>query len=570
MAEDKQVSADEIFKQFKEHSISEFFRRNSQMLGYSGRVRSLTTIVHEYVSNSLDACEEAGILPEISVEIRQLDEDKYSVKVSDNGPGIPSKHVGKALATVLAGTKFNRYVQQRGQQGIGASGCTLYSQITTGKPIHVSAFTSKEGYECDITIDIKGNKPIISGMANSGAKEGMHGTSIYGEFGDVKYENSDHGVYEYLKRTALSNPHASIKLLDPEGKEIIFMRSTEEMPSKPKQIKPHPLGIGTNDLIEFAHRSESRKLSAFLMETFSRISQGKIAELKAVEQGINFEMDPHQMKWDDAEKLVRAFKQIKWIAPELDSLSTIGEKQMGVAIKNILNPTFQSVIERKPKVFKGGVPFVVEAGIAYGGGAGKEVKEKKTDETRPLGEESPLAEGNVLRFANKVPLLFDASNCAITDAVKTIQWKRYGIANFDEEPISVMVNVSSVYVPYSGVGKQAIAQEEEIIEEIKLAVMDCGRTVQRYISGVRNMKAQESRYKTIMRYVSQLSKDLSDITAIKQEKIEEQLKSLIERKYKSLFEAPDIQQDTVPEGEENDNGKDRKEKKGGAEREEED
>ena len=107
--------ADMIFKEFKQHSIAEFFKKNRQMLGYSGKVRSLTTIIHEYVSNSLDACEEAGLLPEIRVEIRELGEDKYSVKVRDNGPGIPKSIVGKAMATVLAGTKFHRYLQQRGQ-----------------------------------------------------------------------------------------------------------------------------------------------------------------------------------------------------------------------------------------------------------------------------------------------------------------------------------------------------------------------------------------------------------------------------------------------------------------------
>ena len=104
------VDADTIFKELKTHSISEFFRKNSQMLGYSGKVRSLTTVVHEYVTNSLDACEEANILPYISVRISEISDSKYSVVVSDNGPGIPEKMMGRVLATVLSGTKFHRYV----------------------------------------------------------------------------------------------------------------------------------------------------------------------------------------------------------------------------------------------------------------------------------------------------------------------------------------------------------------------------------------------------------------------------------------------------------------------------
>ncbi|MGI0135152.1 MAG: ATP-binding protein, partial [Candidatus Micrarchaeaceae archaeon] len=164
MAERK---AEEIFKEFKEHSISEFFKKNRQMLGYSGKVRSLVTVVHEYTSNSLDAAEEAGVLPDISVEIKELGEEKYRITVSDNGPGIPNKFVGKALATILAGTKFHRYVQQRGQQGIGAAGCTLFSQMTTGQPISVKSSTgASKAYSCKIAIDTMNNKPVVTEMTD--------------------------------------------------------------------------------------------------------------------------------------------------------------------------------------------------------------------------------------------------------------------------------------------------------------------------------------------------------------------------------------------------------------------
>ncbi|MEM3781583.1 MAG: DNA topoisomerase VI subunit B, partial [Candidatus Micrarchaeaceae archaeon] len=333
----------------------------------------------------------------------------------------------------------------------------------------------------------------------------------------------DHGVYEYLKRTALSNPHADIKLTGPDGSTVEFPRSVEKMPKRPTATKPHPLGLNVIDIMDYAKSSASRKVSSFLLETFSRVTYDKIRELKGIVNGLDFDKDPRQLTWEEAEELIRAFKHVKWLAPDTNTLSTIGEEQIAVAIKNILNPEFQSVVERKPKVFRGGIPFVVETGIAYGGGAGSKNGEGVTS-------------GNILRFANKVPLLFDAGSCAITEAVRTIDWKRYGISNFEEEPVSVLVNVSSVYVPYSGVGKQAVSQEDEIIEEIKLAVMDAARKLQAHLSNKRNMSMQESRYKAIMRYVAQLSSDLSDITGVDEKEIEANLKSLIERKYKSLFE----------------------------------
>ncbi len=516
-------SADEIFKEFKEHSITEFFRKNSQMLGYAGKVRSLTTIIHEYLTNSLDATEEANILPDIEVRVKEVSESRYSIYVRDNGPGIPSKHVGKALASVLTGTKFHRYMQQRGQQGIGAGGCTIFALITTGNGIRVRSSTGKEAYECDLSIDIKGNKPLVNNLEK--IEPNFRGLEISGEFGETKYEKSDHGVYEYVRRTALSNPHASIKLVEPEGGEAIFPRSVEKMPAKPRQIKPHPLGLSTSDLLDFARASESRKVTSFLEDTFSRVSHERAKEAAELAKDVDFEKSPKELTWQDAEKIVNAFKQMKWIAPELDALSTIGEQQIEVAIKNILDPRFVSVVERKPRVFKGGIPFVVEVGIAYGGKSGKQSGE--------------TVSGSILRFANKVPLLFDTGSCAITEAVNGIDWKRYSIARFEEEPVSVLVNVSSVYIPYSGVGKQAIAQEDEIVEEIKLAVQDAGRKLERYLSGERHKSLQESGYKTIARYVSQLSADLEEITGRKKEETEKELKSLIEKKYKNLFKEED-------------------------------
>ncbi|MDE1873666.1 MAG: DNA topoisomerase VI subunit B [Candidatus Micrarchaeota archaeon] len=523
MAEEKTKSADEIFKEFKEHSITEFFRKNSQMLGYAGKVRSLTTIAHEYITNSLDACEEAGILPDIEIRVKEISENRYGVYVRDNGPGIPSKHVGKALASVLTGTKFHRYMQQRGQQGIGAGGCTIFALITTGRGIRVKSSTGKEAYTCDLSIDIKGNKPLVNNLVQ--IKPDFRGLVVEGEFGDVKYEKSEHGVYEYVRRTALSNPHTSIKLVEPDGNEAVFPRSVNTMPRKPRQILPHPLGISASDLLDFAHISESRKVTSFLVDSFSRVTHDKVRELMDLAKDVDFDKAPRQLTWEDATRIVEAFKHVKWIGPELDAMSTIGEKQIEIAIGNILNPKFNSVVERKPQVFKGGVPFVVEVGIAYGGEAGR--------------KNGAAVSGNILRFANKVPLLFDTGSCAITEAVQGIDWKRYSIAKFDEEPVSVLVNVSSVYIPYSGVGKQAIAQEDEIVEEIKLAVQDAGRKLQRFLSGERHKSIQQSGYKTIMRYVSQLSSDLEEITGRKKEETEKELKNLIDKRYKSLFKEED-------------------------------
>ena len=518
--------ADEMFKEFKEHSIAEFFKKNKQMLGYAGMVRSLVTVVHEYVTNSLDACEEAGILPSISIEISSIGENRYGVRVADNGPGIPKKYVGKALATILAGTKFHRYMQQRGQQGIGASGCTLFSQVTTGKPTRVRSVTGDaEKYSCSVSIDTMHNKPVISNYVD--IEDGATGLEISADFATVKYENSDHGIYEYLKRTALANPHAEIRFVDPEKNEYVFMRAVNEIPKRPKPTKPHPLGVSVNDLVEFAYKSESRKISGFLEETFARVSSAKVKELAEITK-LNMENDPRKLSWDDAEKIVNGFKQVKWIAPETSTISPIGEEQVKVAIKNILNPDFINVVERKPAVFYGGIPFVVEAAISFGGSSGKK-----------LGDDEYA--GSILRFANRVPLLFDSGSCAITQAVRNIQWKRYGI-DIENRPVSIFVNVSSAYIPYSGVGKEAIANTEEIIDEIKLALMDAARGMQRYIRGKQQFNVAANKYKMIMRYAKRLSKDLTELTLEDEASIEKSISTLVAKHYPKVTENNDAEE----------------------------
>ncbi|MGC8669659.1 MAG: DNA topoisomerase VI subunit B [Candidatus Micrarchaeia archaeon] len=510
-------TAEEIFKEFKEQSIADFFKKNRQMLGYAGKVHSLVTILHEYVTNSLDACEEAGILPEVEVTVQQVGDEKYKVSVKDNGPGIPRKYIGKALGQILSGTKFHRYMQQRGQQGIGAAGCTLFSQITTGKYVFAKSATgNRDAYSCHIGIDTAHNKPIVADMQDINGDEMHRGLYIEGEFAEVKYENSEHSVYEYLRRTALSNPHLQIKFTDPDNKEYTFVRATDIIPERPKPTKPHPLGLTVNDLLEFAQKSESRRVSSFLLDTFARMTANKLNEIKLNLPQFDMDKDPKKLTWIECEELIKTFNKIKWIAPDAMFIKPIGEEQIKIALKNIIDPEFMNVTERKPAVFRGGVPFVVEAAIAFGGNAGR-----KTEEGY---------EANVLRYANRVPLLFDSGNCAISEAVKSIDWKRYGI-DLEQQPVSILVNVSSIYIPYSGVGKESIAQEDEIIDEIKLALMETARGLQRYLSGKMHIREEESKYNVIMRYTKQLASDLSSISGIEKSKIEKDLEALVARHY---------------------------------------
>ncbi len=508
------MDGERIFSQFKEHSVAEFFKKNQQMLGFSGKVRSLTTVVHEFVTNSIDACEEAGILPDIYVALDELGDEHYRLTVKDNGPGIPKTHVGKALGQMLAGTKFHRYIQQRGQQGIGASGCCMFSYLTTGKPTRAVSCYKGVRYELEVLIDFKNNKPLLNMLKEEPTEE--HGLTVVSEYKGVSHEQSNKGIAEYLRRTALVNPHAAITFMDPKTGRMALPRSTEAIPPKPFEIQPHPLGISAHDLLETAQHygTEYRKVSALLQNAFSRVSAAKVQELRQLVPDVDFDKAPKDLTWDEAEKIVKAFSQVKWIAPATDSLVPIGQAQIENSFRNIFNPELVIVTERSPKVYKGGIPFVVEAGIAYGGGIA-----------------SAGRQGEVMRFANKVPLLFDTSGCAITETVKSIDWKRYNLKNFDEEPIAVLVNLASVHIPYTGAGKQAVAGEDDVEGEIRFAVMEAARGIQRYLSGKRKAHEIATRKKLVERYVEQLSSDLADLSGNKKDRIAKELRAIIEEKY---------------------------------------
>ena len=373
MTENEKSKSEEIFEEFREHSVAEFFKKNRQMLGFSGKVKSLTTLVHEYVTNSLDACEESKILPNIYVKIKKLDNDHLVLRVEDNGPGVPKEFLGKALGQMLAGTKFHRFIQQRGQQGIGAAGGTMFAQITTGKPVHVRSGDGVNTIvEADISIDLKNNRPIISNLIEYSGK--YRGLTVTGEFAEVKYDRSALAPYEYLKATALANPHAQLTFVDPSGERTVFKRVSNVIPEKPKPAQPHPLGVTTDDLIGYSHHSKERKLSSFLTHNFARISNQKVEELKNKCPDINFDKMPAELKWAEAEAIVKAFGEVKWIAPSADPLRPIGKVQIEKALENVLSPEFIAVSERSPKVYRGGVPFLVEVGIAYGGKAGRKAR----------------------------------------------------------------------------------------------------------------------------------------------------------------------------------------------------
>ncbi|WP_461864144.1 DNA topoisomerase VI subunit B [Thermococcus sp.] len=547
-------SSKELFKEFKIQSVSEFFRRNAAMLGYTGKIRSLTTVVHEAVTNSLDACEEAGIPPYVRVEIEELGRQHYKVIIEDNGPGIPEKFITHVFGKMLAGTKAHRNIQSRGQQGLGISGAVMFAQITSGKATRVITSTGGDIIEAWVKIDVEKNEGKILRKQKKPNPTGWRGTRVELEVKGVRYVRSKQGVFWYLKLSAIANPHAHIELIEPDGKLITFPRSSDDVPKPPVEMKPHPRGVLTDDIYRMARKTRKNTVKRFLISEFSRISDRKIDELvkymaairlikteedrnvqeqlyerlmkgevdkvlksfrgyrKVIKQvGKIMEKPPGKLDWHEAEEIVEAFRYMKFLAPPTHGLRPIGEENIEKGLTGILKPEFVTAVTRAPKVYRGGIPFQVEVGLAYGG---------------------ELSSGfEILRYANRVPLLFDAGSCVTTTAARSIDWKRYKVDDIERAPLTLMINVISVHVPYTSTGKQSIANEEEILNEIRLAIMDAARRLQTYLSGKHRKLHQVKRRRTFEKYLPEIARSLSVLTGEREEVIESHFRRLVEERF---------------------------------------
>ncbi|MCK5407291.1 MAG: DNA topoisomerase VI subunit B, partial [Candidatus Krumholzibacteria bacterium] len=243
-------TAQSIAQKQREISVSEFFAKNRHMLGFDSPTRALLTVIKEAVDNSLDACEEAGILPDIRVQISEISDGRYRITVADSGPGIVKSHVPKIFGKLLYGSKFHELKQSRGQQGIGISAAVMYSQLTTGKPVKVTTRTGPrtEAHVYDLQIDTKNNKPIIldEGIIEWDRK---HGTRIEMEI-EAAYKKGRRSVDEYIHQVALANPHAEITYQPPNGDPVVYKRLTDELPDDAMSIKPHPYGVELGVLMD--------------------------------------------------------------------------------------------------------------------------------------------------------------------------------------------------------------------------------------------------------------------------------------------------------------------------------
>jgi len=588
-------------------SVSEFFVKNRHLLGFDNPRKALLSTVKEAVDNALDACEEAGILPEVWIHIEQLAERRYKVGVQDNGPGILKKQIPLIFGRLLYGSKFHRLRMSRGQQGIGISAAGMYGLLTTGRPVKIVSKISKRKptHYYEIQIDTKRNRPEILNGRGDGVdippgqrgrtyieKHGIewieadHGTRVTIEL-EARYQRGRGSVEEYLEQTAIANPHVTIHFVDPEGNEKLYPRVAEQLPKEPKEIKPHPYGVELGRLVQMLKETREPTASQFLTKSFSRVS---VAAARRVCQaaGITTRSRPTRIGRREADALYRALLETKLPAPAIDCLSPIGEELILKGLHQIVPGEFYAAATRPTAVYRGN-PFLVEVGLAYGSstptqnvsremvaelieqsdartvrqflittfdGLGTEaadqilaaaklktrtapgrLQSKQLDQLAEAMRSVNVHDGQtmrVLRYANRVPLQFQPGACAMTQTVMATNWRPYGLTQsrgqMPRGPVTLMVHLASVWVPFTSESKEAIAGYPEIEREIRLAVQAVGRKLGMYLRRRRRVRHQGERRNVFLRYLGEVATAVSRINRADRDQLYENLVRVARKK----------------------------------------
>lgn len=528
------VTAESMAARQRDISVSEFFAKNRHLLGFDNKRKSLLTTVKEAVDNSLDACEEAGILPEIHIGIEQLTEERFRVIVRDNGPGIVKAQIPNIFGKLLYGSKFHRLKMSRGQQGIGISAAGMYGLLTTGKPIHVTSRISdkKPAHHFQIAIDTTKNRPDVV-VDEEQEVEWERGTEVRIEL-VASYAKGRQSVDEYIEQTAIANPHARFvyRLLlagsaDAPAAPVVrdFPRASDELPAETREIQPHPHGIelgvlmkmlkeaGGKGIRELGNKGSSahvRTLSSFLQNAFCRVST-KVAHQICDAAKLSHNAKPADLEPQEAERLYQAMQSVKIMAPPTDCLAPIGVRALLNGLTKELKAEFYTATTRDPAVYRGN-PFQIEVGLAFGG---------------QLPADEPA---RVIRFANRVPLLYQQSGCAAFKSVLDVDWRNYGVSqpggSLPVAPLVVMVHMASVWVPFTSESKEAIADYDEIRKEMKLALQECGRKLAAYVRKRRRQRLEGERRSIFERYIEDVSEALATISGAAKDRLMKELQAI--------------------------------------------
>lgn len=508
-------------------STAEYFAKNLQQVGFSSPLKAVLTTLKEAVDNSLDACEQAGILPEIDVIIQKVgtgsskNTDLVKIKVTDNGPGIDADDLAKVFGEYLASSKFGKGQCSRGQQGIGISAATTWAQLTNAKGAFVISKTAnmRKAVRGQVDVDIKSNIGVLKNKETFDWDR-KSGASVEFTIDGRIQLNGDGGLITYLEGTVLVNPHLTINYKLLENDWVKIERVSHEVPDIPEATLPHPHTFKLGEMITHATLFGKISLDKFLKTGFSRISDQSIKDFvsKGLPKGL-LEKPVTSIDESDFKKVFQAVQDTELMAPSTKSVLTVGEDALSKSIQRLGQVDFFSVVTRKPAIcdFK---PVVVEVALAR-------FINRNQEHDEPV---------QLLRFANRVPLQFDKSGCAITWAIESVNWKSYGLSQpkggLPLGPYVFAVSITSPFIKFKNASKETIDASEELVEEIRRALMQAGQKLSRHIKKENKEADLERKLAHIEQFGPILVESLINITnsnEVRKKKAEEGLRKLLGR-----------------------------------------
>lgn len=460
-------------------STAEYFSKNLQQVGFSSPTKAVLTTLKEAVDNSLDACEEEGILPELTVEIKKKgagtmkNTDLVSIFVEDNGPGLNLDDVPSVFGEYLASSKFGRGRCSRGQQGIGISAATTWAQLTSASGAKVITKTAKmrQAVSMTVEVDIKHNKGIIRDKKNVDWDR-PSGVSVEFQIDGRIQLQGEGGLISYLLGTTLVNPHLTLKYRLPDQEWQTVKRVSDVVPEIPDAVEPHPHTMKLGEFIAHSHLFGKMALKSWLKKGFSRITDNTIDEF--VKNGMNKKLlDESIDKLNEAQfkEVYGAVQKTELMAPSTRSVVTIGETAFSQSVRRLGEVDFFSVVTRKPTICDS-KPVAIEVAVAR----------LKNLSKGPDGEEM---QAQVLRFANRVPLQFDKAACAMVKAIETVNWRTYGLAQSRDSipsgPYVIAVSLVSPFIKFKNASKETVDASDELVEEIRRALIQAGQRLSRHI-----------------------------------------------------------------------------------------
>ncbi len=524
------ATAESMAKSQRSISVSEFFAKNRHLLGFDNPRKALLTTVKEAVDNALDACEEAGILPVVEITIEQVAETHFRVIVLDNGPGIVRKQIPSIFGQLLYGSKFHRLQMSRGQQGIGISAAGMYGLLTTGRPVKITSRISPRAnaHHYELQIDTHKNRPdiIVDDVVDWDVKRG---TQVTIEL-EAKYQRGKQSVDDYLQQTAIANPHVTLIYHSPDGRSDRYDASVQALPAVPKTIRPHPHGIELGVLLKMTSGARGKTIQQFLTGEFSRVSP-KVAGEILTAANIKARTRSTSLSGEDVRRMYQAIQDTKIMAPATDCVVPIGQEQLIAGLKQVVQAEYYIAATRSPAVYRGN-PFIIEAALAYGrpttpvadGPAAKLINDQPDQPHQDDEQADDTQQAKIIRFANRVPLQYQQGACAITKSVVALNWKSYALSQsrgaMPTGPLTIVLHMASVWVPFTSESKEAIASYPEILKEIRLALQECGRKLGIHIRKAGRLRHELQKRSYIEKYIPAIGEALRDILQLKDKQVE--------------------------------------------------